>query len=76
LLQNDISYGQFWSILAGGAYILVHQAGLANTAIAQDDNLFHSNINTQGSGRFLAVFASYRTLRRTFFREDMVNNRL
>lgn len=54
-----------------GAYILVHQTGLADTTITQDNDLdcqsqrqFHEFPNSHGGVR--------RTLRRTFFLEDMV----
>ena len=52
------------------AYILVHQTGLADTAVAQDDNL---SLGTIVSSCCLedTILQLTLTLRRTFFLEDM-----
>lgn len=52
------------------AYILVHQTGLAYTTISKDNDLF------QPTSAFCPIdsidFSNRRTLRRTFFFEDML----
>lgn len=55
-----------------GAYILVHQAGLADTTISKDNNLsrrYQYNFHSK------QTLSDLPTLRRTFFRADMLDYR-
>lgn len=57
----------------GYAYILVHQTGLADTAVAQDDDLFTAIRQYFEQLECIRYTEPYRlTLRRTFFLEDML----
>ncbi len=54
------------------SYILIHQACLADTAIAEDDNLYPSRQKAALDGRSQPGAGSMYTFRRTFLREAMV----